>query len=185
MENKRTKFDKNEIIINKDFAEVILYNHKNDEIAKTIIDIEDIDKVEKYKWYLSGGYARNAVFAIRLHNLILNFTVCDNQTIDHINRDRLDNRKSNLRIVNYSENAINKGKQSNNTSGYVGVSFDKNRDKYAPHIKINRKKIFLGRYKTIEEAIAVRIEAEIIYFGHKIDRENDKNTHFKKKSIKT
>jgi hypothetical protein len=100
-------------------------------------------------------------------------------TVDHFNRNRLDNQKENLRIVNYHINGFNKGKQSNNTSGYVGVSFDKGRNKWESHIKINRKKIHLGRFENIEDAINARLEAEIKYYGMLRNPEYDTNTVFK------
>jgi len=181
---KRTKFDKNEIIIYNNYAEIILYNDKNIEIARSIINIDDIEKINKIKWHLSNtGYAitslpeRKSKF---LHNFILNRIPNKQNCVDHINRNRLDNRKNNLRIVTPQNNSINKGKQSNNTSGHVGVSFDKSRNKYAPHIKLHRKKIFLGRYDTIEEAIEIRKNAELQYFGEIINRDFDKNTVYKK-----
>lgn len=52
----------------------------------------------------------------------------------------------------------------NNTSGYKGVSFCKERDNWEVHINVHNKRKFLGRYKTLEEAIQVRKEAEEVYF---------------------
>lgn len=72
--------------------------------------------------------------------------------IDHIDRNLMNNRIDNLRDVSRSENKHNRGLQRNNSSGYLGVSWNKQREKYQAHIKVNSKKIFLGRFDTTEEA---------------------------------
>ena len=104
--NPRTKRDPNEIIIYDDYAEVILYRN-NIEIARVLIDIEDIDKVKDYKWNLSHGYAYHSgtTKKIFMHRLIMNCN--DDLVIDHINHDELDNRKSNLRLCTCQQNSMN------------------------------------------------------------------------------
>ena len=81
--------------------------------------------------------------------------------VDHINHNKLDNRKENLRICEHQENTYNKGLCSTNTSGVTGVTWDKLRNKWIAHIKGKN----LGRFNTKEEAIKVRKQAEIEYFG--------------------
>ncbi len=82
--------------------------------------------------------------------------------VDHINGNRFDNRKSNLRICTNQENCFNTIKTIINTSGYKGVNFDKFRNKWVSEIKISNKKIFIGRYDNIEEAAFVRCYAETL-----------------------
>lgn len=74
--------------------------------------------------------------------------------IDHINGDGLDNRISNLRDVTHAENGRNIKLKKNNTTGVCGVSFQANR--YQAEIWYERKKYYLGRFKTLEEAAEVR-----------------------------
>lgn len=74
--------------------------------------------------------------------------------IDHINRDPSDNRLTNLREVTHAQNAKNKGVSSRNKSGFKGVSFSKNENKYAAHIGHNNKTIRIGSYSTPELAAA-------------------------------
>lgn len=74
------------------------------------------------------------------------------------------------------KNAINKGRQSNNTSGHVGVSWDKSRNKWESHIKLNNNKKHLGRFDNIDDAIEARLKAELKYFGFNVNREYDKYT---------
>src|SRR5690625_2974198 len=78
----------------------------------------------------------------------------ENQT-DHINRDSLDNRKNNLRAATGSLNTANRGMQSNNTSGYKGVSWAKGSGKWSVDVWINRKKHYLGLFECKHEAARV------------------------------
>lgn len=177
---ERTVKDPNEIIIRDTYAEILLYNKYHEEIARSKVDIEDVDLVSQYKWGLNNSnYCRNGTHRILLHNLIMGTYDKNKFTVDHINRDRLDNRKQNLRLVDFSMNGFNKGKQSNNTSGHVGVSWDKQRQKWEAHIKINRKKKFLGYFNDINDAVKVRHDAEIEYYGELRNSKYDKNTVFK------
>lgn len=159
---ERTTRDLNEIIEYEDYAEMVLYDKQSNEVARVIIDLDDIDKVKQYKWTLSHGYAISSRHKLCLHRFVMGNPE-DSIIVDHINRDRLDNRKCNLRFCNLQENNMNKGIQSNNSSGYPGVSYSKN--KWRAYIGINGKQIHLGRYSTLEEAIEARKQAEIEYFG--------------------
>lgn len=78
--------------------------------------------------------------------------------IDHINGIKNDNRFSNLREATRSENCQNKIKQSNNTSGYTGVSWHKATQKWSANIKLNGKQTYLGVYDTPEEAHQVYLK---------------------------
>jgi hypothetical protein len=72
--------------------------------------------------------------------------------IDHINSNRSDNRICNLRLATNSENLCNRGMQSDNKSGFKGVSWQKDRKKWVAQCKVNSKKYNLGRFDTAEEA---------------------------------
>lgn len=168
----------NEYEIKEDYVEIILRSSNMIELGRAIIDIEDLEKVIKYKWNITPqGYARNCAHNISLHQLIIGKK--ENAIVDHEDRNRLNCRKYNLRHTDYTTNGINKGKQSNNTSGHVGVSWDNFHDRWEANIKINRKKKFLGYFKNIEDAVEARLKAEIEYFGYNVDRTNDVNTVFK------
>ena len=166
-EIRRTKEDLNEIVLYKDYAEIILYNKESVEIARTKIDLDDIDKVKEYKWHLNdNGYVRGNVGNERmeyLHRFLLN--IQGNVIIDHINGNPLDNRKCNLRIATPTQNNMNMKKRSDNISGYKGVGWQKKRNKWRARITINKKTIELGYFNTIEEAIKARQKAEEEYFG--------------------
>lgn len=80
--------------------------------------------------------------------------------IDHINRDRADNRIRNLREVSNQQNSWNQRVGKNNTSGYTGVTWYKRINKWGAYIKVNYKRIHLGFYSTPEEANAAYVRAK-------------------------
>lgn len=165
MEQKqRNKYTPNEIIDNIDGTSYIcLYNSKNEEIARAIIDSSDIELINKYKWCKDkNGYVKNSKQQY-LHRILLNETI---QYIDHINGDKLDNRRSNLRACSNSDNLKNRvNLPSNNTSGILGVRFRKDRNKWYAELKADGVVHRLGSYETKEEAIRARLEGELKYFG--------------------
>ena len=136
---------------------------------EAIIDNEDFKKVNQYKWTVKIGYS-GIKYAFRtdknnktiyLHRFILD--VPKKVIIDHINRNGLDNRKTNLRLSNYQQNAFNSKIPSNNTSGIKGVYWDKARNKWHSQIMVNQKMIYLGRFNDLKEAVRSREKAEANY----------------------
>lgn len=123
---------------------------------RAIVDDEDYELLCKHKWYYDLGYAkRNIVVGgkrnlLRMHREILNAP--DGLSIDHINGDGLDNRRENLRACTTSENQRNRGEQRNGTSGFKGVSWRKKDKGWRAQLWHLGKAIWLGCYKTKEEA---------------------------------
>ena len=89
-----------------------------------------------------------------------------NDQIDHINRNRSDNRIANLREVSHKQNMQNRSKSSNNTSGHPGVYWHKQSSKWVAQIMHNQKQIHLGCFTNLEEAVAARKAGELKYWGH-------------------
>src|SRR3990167_419773 len=98
----------------------------------TLVDDEEFDWLSKWSWCLhTNGYAQRGIFSkkrninkmILMHREIMKPR--DEEWIDHINQNKLDNRKSNLRICNASTNGANQKISIKNTSGYKGVNWDK------------------------------------------------------------
>lgn len=116
----------------------------------------------------ANGYAETWVDgrARPIHRIIIGAK--DGDIIDHINRNKKDNRLSNLRFSDKSENSFNRDADSHNTSGRRGVWFRKDTKRWAAEIIKNGKKISLGCYATKEEAIKAREEGEIKYYGYKL-----------------
>lgn len=153
------------IYYENNYAYILL--SKNNLIKKVIFDIEDIEKVQEYKWHLhyqrksnrydvcanSFGSHKNRKY-INMPRYIMN---CPNdKVIDHINHNTLDNRKCNLKICTHFENNLNK---TNNTSGCVGVYKNKNKWRV-----IFREK-FIGNFDTFEKAVQVRKMYELNYLS--------------------
>jgi hypothetical protein len=97
--------------------------------------------------------------------------------IDHINGNTKDNRLENLRDVSNRENLRNQKIPKNNTSGTLGVSFDKRKQNYQASIKINGKRKHLGYFKNKEEAIAARAVANIKYNFHENHGRKESNIY--------
>ena len=170
-EIKLTIYDSNEIVEYEDYAEVILYNKQCEEVARALIDLEDIEKVKDIKWCLGrNGYVHNKKVGF-LHRLIMDCS--EDMVVDHINHNILDNRKENLRICTHSQNSMNQSVSNRNTSGVKGVSYDKSRNKWLARITFNQKHINLGRFNTLEEAIEARKQAELEYFGEYRNKEDE------------
>lgn len=86
--------------------------------------------------------------------------------IDHINRQRHDNRLANLRAVTRAQNQQNRGVNKNSTSGVNGVCWDQRTSKWKAHIMLNGRTICLGRHSTIGEAAHARAVGEGRMFTH-------------------
>ena len=141
---------------------------------KFYFDIEDYDKIKKYTWYKDArGYIRTNMYNYEtkqrdyqfLHCLIMGIKPNTDTFVDHIGGiDTInDNRKCNLRIVNLSESCINQSLRKDNTSGYKGINRRKSNGKWTVRIQTNYKRIYIGDYDTLEEAIIAREKAESKY----------------------
>ncbi|MFA2595241.1 HNH endonuclease [Bacillus cereus] len=165
--SERTMRDSNEIVVIGDYAEMSLYDQKNKLVGKALIDSEDIPLIRKRKWYLEKrtGYVNSGKGGdkISLHRFIMKPK--EEEVVDHKDGNKLDNRKINLQAVKQLYNVQKKQKQSNNTSGVIGVWYHKQRSKWVAELKTPHKKHYLGAYDDIESAIRIRLEGEKKYFG--------------------
>ena len=96
-------------------------------------------------WYVYIRHGGRRLLAHRIAWVKLHGALPDSH-IDHINMNRSDNRRDNLRHATLSENNRNRAKQSNNTSGYKGVTFHCRTGKYQAKICINKRRISLGYF---------------------------------------
>jgi hypothetical protein len=125
-----------------------------------LVDDGDFEWLKKWTWHLmpNGYVARHTTLKTRktitlyLHRIILHAK--KEQEIDHRNRNKLDNRRSNLRVVTTRINMLNINLKPNNSSGYKGVTYcPKNTFRpWVARIRINGIKTHLGAFKTIEAA---------------------------------
>ena len=107
--SERIGYVPSEIEVHDDYAEIIIADKYGKELERAMIDKEDISKVEGKRWTDNGnGYIRtfNKTRPVYLHRVIMGYD--SELEIDHIDRNRLNNRKENLRIVTRLTNANNK-----------------------------------------------------------------------------
>ena len=135
-------------------------------------DKDCYELIKNHYWYYdSNGYVTTKIkrsSQIKLHRLVMNAK--RGEYVDHIihpprKEHKIDNRRSNLRIVTNSQNCMNQSLRVNNSSGYKGISYNKSKNKWIAYIGVNNKYISLGDYERIEDAINARKAAEKRYFG--------------------
>ena len=132
-----------------------------------LIDIDDYNDIKNYNWAIDNhGYVVTKRYGktIKLHRLIMNIQNSKIQ-VDHINNDKTDNRKSNLRIATPKDNMHNRKPSIINKSGCVGVTYDEERRKWVARLTFNGNEVLRKRFNSKEEAINARIDAENKYFG--------------------
>lgn len=162
----------------------------------SLVSDEDYEKVNKYKWYgcvkKNGNvYARRKQWIrdqdrptivnhprkkgekrvvygyykdISIHRFIMNAP--DNMEVDHINGNTLDNRRENLRLATKNQNMMNAKRRKDAKNPIKGIIYDKKNNAFRPFISINGKMRCFKRCKNIEDAIAVRKQAELEYYGN-------------------
>lgn len=137
-----------------------LYGINGGEYA--LVDDDIYEKVSWYPWKLEkNGYPR--AHTIRLHEVVMGARPSDKYYVDHINRDKLDNRRENLRFVDASTSQFNRDTEVAK-SGHRGVVVRANRLKpYWVAVYKHGKTIYIGSYKTLDEAVIARKEAEITH----------------------
>lgn len=137
---------------------------------KFLFDLDDYEKIKNYCWFeVKNGYIATSVnneidTYIYLHRFIMDAK--PEEIVDHIKHNLKDNRKSELRICNQSENMMNSNLHSNNTSGITGVSYDTSHGYWVSEIHVYKKKIILGQFNNKDDAIKARRDAEEKYFGN-------------------
>jgi hypothetical protein len=123
-----------------------------------IVDAEDIPTLLDYSWKVKLGKKKEPRAAIAfvkrrpiyMHRLVLGLTESDPE-VDHINRNPLDNRKSNLRLATRKLQNLNSTRRIGKF-GYRGVYQHKESSRFVARIKINKQMTHLGTFDTSEEA---------------------------------
>lgn len=139
--------------------------------CEAIIDDEDFEYLSKYNWGYDGRYVyareylgNNKYKKFYIHRLIMNTP--KGMDTDHINGNKLDNRKENLRIATRSQNSMNQKLQvRQTTSKYKGVRLDKRNGRWVAAIKINGKAKHLGVFETEDLAAQAYNKAALECFG--------------------
>lgn len=156
----------NEIRIEGDVAYIKIESPKECEM---LCDVEDLEKLKNI--YIRCFENDGITYAIgtlnykcyKIHRFLLN-VIDPKLHVDHKNHNGLDNRKRNLRICSPQQNSFNRNKNKNNTSGYRGVSWDNERQKWTANLRHGKKR-YHKRFDTPEEAYEWYVEKNKEIFG--------------------
>lgn len=137
--------------------------------CRAFIDDEDFEKVSRYRWYLvrplksktlkyaaCKKYPDGEKKTLLMHRLILNAP--KGRPVDHIDRNGLNNQKSNLRICSIRENNLNCKIHKTNKSGYRGVCWHEQNSCYRAYFSLHNKTYHIGLFQTAKEAAIARNE---------------------------
>ena len=152
---------------------VAICDEKNN---KCLLDVSDYLNLKNFYWrkgkqgyWIAFNKGSKENTCLRMHNVIifgLNYSevVSENKMCDHINGDRSDNRKTNLRIVDRFQNNRNLSTRKDNTSGYHGMHYNKFGE-WETYINYDNIRITLGRFHKKKYAIVSRMIAEYILYN--------------------
>ncbi len=140
--------------------------HKRDGsfVAWTEVDAEDHSWASEFTWHLAHGYAKRMPGCknVYLHREIAERHGLDlSPSIDHVDRNKLNNRAENLRTASNQLQSFNRQPSKRNTSGVVGVHWSKAKDKWRAGIRVNGFQHHLGFFSSKDEAATARKNAEL------------------------
>ncbi len=138
----------------------------------TLVDDDDYEAVMRHTWCLRGPYALcQESFWDKRTNVLLHRYIMrafPKEIVDHINFNKLDNRKENLRIVDSSMNNFHRLPNKRNSSGYKNINWYKEGKKWRVAIKKDYKLYHVGYFPNLEDAIAARNAKAIELYGEAV-----------------
>jgi hypothetical protein len=142
---------------------------------ETVVDTADFHKydLKRYRWYAHKGTHAHTYYVQtnlpresgKQKHLTMHQLLTGGKGFDHIDRNGLNARRSNLRPATGTQQKANQKMQSNNTTGERGTSFHKPSGKYCARVQVNGKEKHLGYFTNLEEASAVAAAARAAAFG--------------------
>jgi hypothetical protein len=144
------------------FALIPLRDRVGKLVAWAVIDAEDEELLGAHRWYRDPrGYAvrqvrvrpgRDGQSSEKMHRVVLGLAPGDGVLSDHVNRNRLDNRRANLRRCNYAENAQNRKVKRATSSRFRGVTWNEKVGKWRAQVWFEKTPYYLGYFPTEQEA---------------------------------
>ena len=161
----RTIYTPNEFVIEENDCKIYLYDFHGEYKGFAIIDASDADKCRGHKWSLgANGYIECTSERLFLHRVILGLGKEDREYVDHINHNKCDNRRENLRFCSCSQNQYNQKVRITSKTGYKGVCWDSGRGKFMANIQANLKNKYLGHFDNADmAALAYNAAAEKLH----------------------
>lgn len=163
----------NEYITLDDNTTILRITSETHGVVNIMIDTIYVNKCKMYGWSINkyrtnSNTGRYYLYVVNKKAGLLHRYITDapkGMVVDHINGDTLDNTLKNLQVCRKIDNERKSRKPLNNTSGVLGVTYNKSLNKWMSYIKVNYKFKNLGYYDDINEAKKVRKIAEEKYFG--------------------
>jgi HNH endonuclease/AP2 domain len=149
--------------------EIPLRNRKGVVVAFALVDDADYAQLAQSKWHIDHGYATRKVYAaegkynLRMHNAIM--IPLPGTQVDHVNHNKLDNQRANLRICTHKQNQYNRRSTLNRSSQFKGVSWSKRTQKWRADITLNGKHQYLGYFDIETDAAKVYDQTAKELFG--------------------
>jgi HNH endonuclease/AP2 domain len=144
-----------------EYRRIPLVRKDGSERASALVDADVYTELVRLSWFFNKGYAASSCkdgdrFRVKLmHREVLGLEWGDRRHTDHINRDRLDNRRANLRVVSLEENTQNRPSQKGSSSRFRGVSWNKAKRRWTAQVVSDGRYHRLGAYiNEIDAAIA-------------------------------
>lgn len=157
-------------------ASIPLLSQRGDVRAHAIVDAADAAWAGQWRWSQHHGYAERGesidgkLVVIALHRELLGLPrVSDGRQGDHINRNRLDDRRSNLRIVPKGKNPQNMGNKRGTSSQYRGVSWSAKMKKWLVQVNINGRSKYFGVFDSEEDAAKRAQEVRRLHMPYAVD----------------
>lgn len=160
--NQNKNFKQNKYDISDEFG-ILWTTNTNEEVY---FDLDDADIILSHCWHKDAfGYAVTNIrkengkrTQVKMHSMLGYYYP------DHNDRNKLNNRRSNLIPCTASENLKNRNLQSNNTSGIIGVTWNKQNKTWTARINIDKQRVYLGDFADKDDAIKARLSAEKQYY---------------------
>lgn len=146
-------------------------------VAWAKVSAADFVWLNDFRWnLLRGGYAYRREYSgggpgvvVYMHRVIMGLQSGDGRQVDHMNRDKLDNRRRNLRIVLRSQQAHNMMRVGNFTSKFRGVSWDARTKRWEAYVHRGGRKFHIGRFEVEEDAAAAARASRLELLSHALD----------------